>query len=210
MSAQQLSDACMELGLPIARSVLANFESGRRPTLSVAELLVLAKALGAPPATLLFPPGRSELVEVLPGRELRAWDALQWCAGEKPLMRSRLEGHHYVLEVEKEDVDDWNRDVSGVRSYRWHEQYVEQWLQAMGKAAAARKAAGAPDISDGEREVQLHLAESHEQRAAMYEQPLADERRRLRDFGLALPDLPPRLSKVDAPDRAFDRRWLHE
>ena len=45
MSAQQLADRTAELGAPIPRSVLANLESGRRETVSVAEILVLAAAL---------------------------------------------------------------------------------------------------------------------------------------------------------------------
>lgn len=82
MSVQQLSDACSELGLPIARSVLANFESGRRPTISVPELLVLAKALGVPPMALMFPVGYEDETEVLPGRKAHPVTALRWASGE--------------------------------------------------------------------------------------------------------------------------------
>ena len=42
MSAQQLSDRTGELGMLSPRSVLANLESGRRETVSAAEIMVLA------------------------------------------------------------------------------------------------------------------------------------------------------------------------
>ncbi|MEV0912706.1 helix-turn-helix transcriptional regulator [Streptomyces sp. NPDC049967] len=78
LSAQQLSDRCAEIGMPIARSVLANFESGRRPTLSVAELLVLAEALKVQPTSLVFPVGYEPTVEVLPGFEDDTFEAAGW------------------------------------------------------------------------------------------------------------------------------------
>jgi transcriptional regulator with XRE-family HTH domain len=67
LSAQELSDRCAQLGFPIHRSVIANLENGRRPTVGVDELLVLAKALAVPALWLLFPPD-AERVEQLPGR----------------------------------------------------------------------------------------------------------------------------------------------
>ncbi len=55
-SAQRLSDECANLGLDFPRSTLADLENGRRRSISVAELLVVAKALQVEPADLL-PPG---------------------------------------------------------------------------------------------------------------------------------------------------------
>ncbi|MFD5425245.1 helix-turn-helix domain-containing protein [Streptomyces sp. NPDC127084] len=81
MSAQQLSDRCGELGLPIQRSVLANLESGRRTTINVAEVLVLAAALGVPPGELIFPVGNSPVVEILPGEKREPLAGINWLAG---------------------------------------------------------------------------------------------------------------------------------
>jgi transcriptional regulator with XRE-family HTH domain len=81
LSAQQLADECKRLGFPIARSVLANLENERRETISVAELQVLAQALDVPPVLLLFPLGRAETVEALPGRDVDPWDAIEWFIG---------------------------------------------------------------------------------------------------------------------------------
>jgi len=53
MSAQKLADRCEQLGFAVPRSVLTNLENGHREALSIAELLVIAAALGVPPARLL-------------------------------------------------------------------------------------------------------------------------------------------------------------
>ncbi|MFD5874051.1 helix-turn-helix domain-containing protein [Streptomyces sp. NPDC060322] len=81
LSAQQLSDRCAVLGMPIQRSVLANLESGRRTTVTAAEILVLAHALNVPPGILLFPVGYEAETEMLPGRYTEPVAAVEWLAG---------------------------------------------------------------------------------------------------------------------------------
>lgn len=82
MTAQDLADACEELGYPIPRNVIANWESGRRLTLTVPELLVLARAVDMPPAALVFPLGGSSSVEYLPSESADPWTAFSWFVGE--------------------------------------------------------------------------------------------------------------------------------
>lgn len=86
MSAQDLSDRCAELGLPIARPVLSNLENGRRESITLAELVVLARALDVAPVLLVAPVGREATVEILPGREATAFGAMLWFAGEAELV----------------------------------------------------------------------------------------------------------------------------
>jgi transcriptional regulator with XRE-family HTH domain len=81
LSTQRLADRCAELGLPLRRSVLANLESGRRDSVSVAELLVLAAALGVAPVLLVLPVGRAVLSEVLPRSHTDTWSAAEWFCG---------------------------------------------------------------------------------------------------------------------------------
>jgi transcriptional regulator with XRE-family HTH domain len=85
LSAQQLARKTAELGHEVPRSVIANLENGRRPTISVAEVIVLAQALGVPPLELLFPLGKVPSVEVLPNHSLDTWDAAKWFTGESHL-----------------------------------------------------------------------------------------------------------------------------
>lgn len=80
LSAEQLSAGCNALGLPISRNMLANFETGRWSSVSVAELLVIAMALDVAPMALLFPHNAIP-VEVLPGRRTDSFAAICWFTG---------------------------------------------------------------------------------------------------------------------------------
>lgn len=81
MSAQQLSEKCENLGLPIARSVIANLESKRRLTVSVPEVIILARALEVPPVSLIFPIGQAEKTEMLPGLYVDPMGAVGYLSG---------------------------------------------------------------------------------------------------------------------------------
>jgi len=100
-SAQGLADRCAELGWPIKRSVLSNLESGYRETITVPELLVLARALGVPPLRLLLPLGHSDTVEILPNVDMVTTDALLWLRGGGPDDSDRtvgyFVGHHKAV-----------------------------------------------------------------------------------------------------------------
>ncbi|MFJ8309824.1 MULTISPECIES: helix-turn-helix domain-containing protein [unclassified Streptomyces] len=82
LSAQTLADRCAALGHPLDRSVIAKLEKGIRQTVSVADLLVLAKALDLPPLALVFPVGYEEETEVLPERLEHPVTGLRWASGE--------------------------------------------------------------------------------------------------------------------------------
>jgi transcriptional regulator with XRE-family HTH domain len=81
MSMQQLADRTDELGMPIPQSVLANLESGRRETVSVAELLVLAAALDMSPLELMCPVGFDKQIEMLPGHAVDPLIVRRWITG---------------------------------------------------------------------------------------------------------------------------------
>jgi transcriptional regulator with XRE-family HTH domain len=82
-SAQWLADETKRMGFPISRAAIANYESGRKRGLDLAELLVLAAALGVPPLVLLFPELPDGPVEGLPGITTPSWDAAAWFSGER-------------------------------------------------------------------------------------------------------------------------------
>ena len=81
MSMQQLADRTAELGMPIPQSVLANLESGRRETVSVAEVLVLAAALNVAPIDLICPVGFDKQMEMLPGAAMDPLTVRRWFTG---------------------------------------------------------------------------------------------------------------------------------
>ncbi|MGC9381520.1 helix-turn-helix domain-containing protein [Streptomyces sp. MH13] len=74
------------LGVSWNRSVVANFESGRRPAVSVQELLALALVLDVAPVNLLVPldsmPYRVTLKNTEPQDSVAVW---RWMKGEQPL-----------------------------------------------------------------------------------------------------------------------------
>lgn len=70
------------IGLPIPRPVLSNLENGRRESVSMAEVLVLAQALEIPPVLLVAPVGITETVEILPNGPRATWDAAKWITSE--------------------------------------------------------------------------------------------------------------------------------
>ncbi|MFB7614252.1 helix-turn-helix domain-containing protein [Kitasatospora sp. NPDC056181] len=82
MTARDLADACEELGHPIPRNVIANWESGRRLTLTVPEVLVLAQALDTPPAALVFPLAGTSNVAYLPFESASRAEAFAWFTGD--------------------------------------------------------------------------------------------------------------------------------
>jgi hypothetical protein len=85
MSAQQLADETERLGYPITRSQIANYESGRKQGLDVAELTVLARALCVPPVTLLFGGAPDKAVEFLPGEKATSVATLAWFIGDREM-----------------------------------------------------------------------------------------------------------------------------
>ncbi|MFD4143673.1 helix-turn-helix domain-containing protein [Streptomyces sp. NPDC058572] len=85
MSAQSLADACEEIGHPIPRNVIANMESGRRASLPLVDVMVLAEALHTNPICLIYPVGYVEEVQKLPLRPSeQTWNAMRWFTGTEP------------------------------------------------------------------------------------------------------------------------------
>lgn len=84
-SAAWLSDRTAELGYRISPTVIAKLDSGHRgEVLGVAELLILAAALGVPPMALLFPGMPDEQIEIIPGHTGKSWAAYLWATGMAP------------------------------------------------------------------------------------------------------------------------------
>lgn len=79
-SAQVIADETARLGFPLTRDTLANIENGRKKSVEIPELIVLAKALGVPPLSLIYPDLVDTPVEALPGVDTTAGEAaLSFC-----------------------------------------------------------------------------------------------------------------------------------
>ncbi|MDN3057426.1 helix-turn-helix transcriptional regulator [Streptomyces sp. SRF1] len=127
MSAQQLADRCAELGLDsLPRTVISNLENGRRGNITVAEVLVLAEALGVPAAALIFPVGYETDVEHLPGKTSGPLAAVDRLVGETApeesalsLMRAhraleaRIRAHYRRIWEQAIDEYQWGGEPGG-------------------------------------------------------------------------------------------------
>lgn len=107
-SAQWLADQTEQLGYPISRSAIANYESGRKKTLDLVELIAIAAALHVPPVVLLYPELPTGLVELLPDITVTSWDAVAWFSGEELLPGDT---EHYVVTRE-------SKLIHAVRDYQ--------------------------------------------------------------------------------------------
>ncbi|MEE1786886.1 helix-turn-helix domain-containing protein [Streptomyces sp. SP17BM10] len=84
MTAQELADETRRLGHEVPRNVIANWESGRRKTITIPELIVVAEALDVAPADLVFSPALGGHVNYLPGKDIGRWSAFSRFTGEHP------------------------------------------------------------------------------------------------------------------------------
>ncbi|WP_200329630.1 helix-turn-helix domain-containing protein [Leucobacter sp. L43] len=91
MSAQDLANATEALGHPISRQVIANIESGRKASIGVAELFILAHCFGVNPMYLLFDMHeQDEPYEIVPDLEVPQWEAYKWAALRTNIINSYL------------------------------------------------------------------------------------------------------------------------
>jgi len=120
-SAQWLADRTAELGYPITRAQIANYESGRKQSLDIAELIVVAAALDMSPVTLVYPGPYEQGIELLPGVEASEFEAAQWFSGL---------GYWWV--IAGSDDEAWRTAgrawVNSMRTLRAHRQLQEAEL----------------------------------------------------------------------------------
>jgi hypothetical protein len=180
LSVQKFADICTEeYGLPLKRSVLANFEGGRRPALSVVELLVFARILCVPPTELLFPVGREAETEVLPGMPTDTWGALKWFTGESDRLPTDGE---------------FTQDNRTIRLYRDHDRLITQWWANRGKLLSILSTAKDPELKKFRAEADPEMVDDLRMRDATESMRSAEEavqvvRAEMRTLGLTPPQL---------------------
>jgi len=179
LSAQKLADACTKLGFPLDRSVISNFENGRRTTVTVAEVLALAKALDVPPILLIFPVGVDRALDVLPGEGRSTWAAAKWFTGEEP------------FPTPDATVPEMPADGTETRTlalHREHDQLLQQW-QKTARTLHSFREGGIDDDP---------LINAAAGVVARVERKLAELRHQMLTEGIAvLPQLPATLRHVD-------------
>lgn len=182
MSTQQLEERTAEVGMRIPRSVLANLESGRRETVSAAEVVILAAALGVAPIELISPVGFDKQVEMLPGREMDPLSAMRWFTGE---LKLDMDGADTTLRRPG------TAEQSSTYLVEYHDELTSR-LRAQ-EADAARAVADA--AAEGADESALSAAQFRigavDEWRKFIREPLRRVRAEMRERGMLLPDLPP-------------------
>jgi len=186
ISGQQLADASEKLGFPLKRSVLANLENGRRETVSVAEVLALAYAIGVPPIMLLLPFGAADTIEVLPGQHVPVGEAFDWLTGQQPT------GHWHAMRVGW----DWVNAAEVVDEFRVHHADVQMWEVSRRSSEGLRQqATTARKSGDSARAEQLDSdADQDARNAELMWMRIRQFRARIRRRKLRPPPLPVALA----------------
>ncbi|MGX9922959.1 helix-turn-helix domain-containing protein [Streptomyces sp. NPDC002248] len=180
MTMAGVAAACAERGHEeMTAQTIKNLETGRKTSLSVADLLVLADVVGVPPVLLLFPlDGTEEEVEVLPHRTASPWDGLAWFTGEGRHSAAPSGEHQEVLDL-----------------YRAHDDVLAAVEASIAMATARRRAAETaldPTLVPGLQE----RARSYEALSLEDRKDLRAHRDRMRARGLTPPPLPADLQHV--------------
>lgn len=123
-SALELAEACEALGYPIGRNAIANIESGRKTSVPVHEVLVLARALRVPPLALLFDLTSTTPVAVLPDFEAEPWPAVEWFTGEGELRST----YRYGPDAESLTDEELQLSARGRDDFVWYRHH--DWLIA--------------------------------------------------------------------------------
>ena len=189
LSAQRLADKCEVLGLPVRRSTISNLESGRRDSVTLAELLIFARALDVAPAALIAPVGWLDTVEVLPGRFLAPYDAVRWLDGEADLQD--IDGKLTAVEADG--------DLDPLYLFRYHAELIGQWRAAITMHAniqgLIQDLAGTPHEGQVDDLSRMLATSSSNLQNELRE--LRWTRTRMRRIGLSLPPLPSGLAFID-------------
>lgn len=179
-----LAQGCADRGHPeITEQTIKNLETGRRASMTIADFVVLADALGVPPVTLLFPLGIDATVEVVPGREVSTWDALAWFTGETPTAQPAPQG------TARELLD----------LFRSHGDLVAAATASTALAKERRREASTT-LDRTRRTALLERAAGYEEHAFEDCTDLRAFRTRMRERDLVPPALPPDLAFVDQPE----------
>ncbi|MBA0053765.1 XRE family transcriptional regulator [Streptomyces sp. AJS327] len=177
MSAQDLADACAEIGHPVPRNVIANMEAGRRSSLPLTDVMVLAQALDTSPICLIVPVGYIAKYQSIPLESAdEPLDALRWFTGE-----------------DSSSFGNWPLTI-----YRMHDTALSSAYEAARKVALHRYQASNA-ATPQQRSEALRSAERFEQLAEGDHDTLRRVRAQMRSENLHVPRLPPELAFIDEP-----------
>jgi transcriptional regulator with XRE-family HTH domain len=135
LTVQDLSRRTGKHGLALSRPTISKLEQGLRQSVTVDEVMVLAKALSVSPLDLIFPVGKAETAEVLPGQYMDTFEAVRWFSGFSAQPGNPPDddkGVIHLYQLHDVIVRDWPVDML-------RPPYTEEQHEAWAKAAEARQ-----------------------------------------------------------------------
>lgn len=124
-SAQRLAEELAQAGTPWDRSVVANFENGRRASVSVEEMFALAYVLDVAPVNLMVPTS-PETVPYAPTASVvvSPMDAREWIRGRKPIGKQDMDT--YFSKIAGSDFNSIYSSLKAAQERRAKEQDGER------------------------------------------------------------------------------------
>ena len=186
-STRRLAEECTQLGIDTPRDVIVDLEIGRRAHISVAELLVIAAALGVPPVLLICPVGDTEEIEVLPGQSRPAFRAVQWLSGEGTFPDPGQGAGTVIAATPQNCGPAWPLAL-----YRAHDRAIEEEARALTHARGMDERA-AVAATDAEREAFAAAADAQRSVAEGFRDRGEQLREEAREQGIVPPGLTMKL-----------------
>ena len=199
-TAARLSEETAALKHPIHRVAIGKLENGHRGAkFDVTELLVLSKALGVPPALLLFPDQPSGELDILPGVTTTSFAATQRFSGEENLMwyAATPDSHPHLdrsagLHYDGPSIEDWGNGALALILAR---REATLWSQLHKYEQIARDSVDTADETGAAPAELIRITKNH----------ITEVRDRQREHGLTPISLPNGYSDIDARSKAGGR-----
>lgn len=196
MSLAEVSEQLEQLGAPLSLNAVSKIELGNRGV-DLDEVTALARALRVPPLLLIFPVGRADMTEVLPGVTVGTWPGAKWFTGEEPF--PTLNEADLRFYAAGSDFEDWQD--AATKYFREQDQMFATWNAASTQPAAARKAAARPENTDDEARQWSAQADFLDRTVEQVESVLRRHRASMRKAGLDPGELTDNLAHVDQAER---------
>lgn len=205
-SARELGERCQELGLEWDRNIVANVEHGRRASFTTQELVTLGRVFRMPPIELIFPLGRGDKIEFLPGETNTAWNVSRWFTGEAGFPQVRDEaweekygrGEYFKQSKLYEWYEDpevgWEDNAIPVILFRRHLQQIHDYYRVPVQVRTMTDPPLIPQLADLPQKDGQALIDRLMKAAAREIQRTRDEMRR---HGFKPPHLPEELQYLD-------------
>lgn len=150
LTARGLAEKTEQLGFKVSRSGISELENKARRSVSVAEWLILARALEVAPVVLLMPDYPDGATQYLPGHHAMGYEVADWITGQRTTNTNPTKNNSAPLETPTQLAEllakrnELEITQPGVMDYfprLWQEtdhQKIQEMLSELNKADQAR------------------------------------------------------------------------